>query len=145
MSPGVATPIWRSFLRAMADEIDSLNNAPARDALLRQTGRRMAMAHPLPPTERLEVLEIDANAALDELGWGRVAFKAAEQDQSLLIVHAGLPAIGGAGEPPGTWLAAALEGLYEGWLAGLPGADKTLVVRRMRVTAGEILLRYARP
>jgi hypothetical protein len=37
-----------------------------------------------------------------------------------------------------------LEGLYEVWMSTLPGADRALVVRRNRVMADTVILRYGR-
>jgi hypothetical protein len=37
-----------------------------------------------------------------------------------------------------------LEGLYQGWLNQIPGADPALVVRRQSVTLNTVTLRYAR-
>ena len=45
--------------------------------------------------------------------------------------------------PPGTWLTALLEGLYTTWLGHMPGADKSLVARRLRASPDVTLLRYA--
>jgi len=145
MSHHASAANWRPFLRALAEEVDALGGSEARDALLREIGRRMARQHPLPETDRLDVLELDANDALSTLGWGTVSLRMSDADQALLIDHAGLPGVGGAGEPPGTWLSAVLEGVYEAWMTALPGADPSLSVRRVRVApGGGILLRYGR-
>lgn len=136
---------WRPFLRALADEVDDAGGAEGRDALLREVGRRLARSHPLPAASRVDVLELEINDALAALGWGRASLAVSEADRALMIDHVGLPGVGGAGDPPGTWLSAVLEGVYEVWMAALPGADPSLGVRRVRATAGgSVLLRYGR-
>lgn len=134
---------WSPFLRALAEEVDSLGGPDVRDTLLREVGRRMARFQPLPFTTRMDVMELDANETLAALGWGSVSFRVAEQDHALLIDHAAWPSVGGAGDPPGSWLSAVLEGLYEGWMAQLPGADPSLTVRRVRVGLDSVLLQYS--
>ncbi len=136
---------WRPFLRALADEVDSVGGAAGRDALLREVGRRLARGHPLREASRIDVLELEINDALAGMGWGSASLRVSEADRALLIEHTGLPGLGGAGDPPGTWLSAVLEGVYEVWMAALPGADSSLSVRRVRATAdGEVSLRYGR-
>jgi hypothetical protein len=136
---------WSIFLRAMADEIDTLGGGAARDALLRSVGARMAAMRPLSSAPNMETLAMEINDQLALMGWGQVGFVLSERDRSLLITHSQLPRIGAAGDPPGTWLSALLEGLYQGWLGQLPGSDQTLAVRRMRITPQAILLRYGKP
>ena len=142
---GYAAVNWRPFLRALADEVDDAGGAEGRDALLREVGRRLARHHPLPAASRVDVLELEVNEALAAMGWGSANLRVSEADRALMIEHAGLPGVGGAGDPPGTWLSAVLEGVYEVWLAALPGADPSLSVRKIRATAGGgVSLRYGR-
>ena len=122
---------WRIFLRGLADEIDSQGGEQARDELLRGIGRRMAILLPLPEVVSLEALEIEMNEALGLLGWGSVALTLEADEHNLMILHTGLPRIGGAGNPPGQWLSAVLEGLYETWIPQQPGGDPALVARRV--------------
>jgi hypothetical protein len=122
---------WRIFLRALADEIDSQGGEQARDELLRCIGRRMAILLPLPETLSLEALEIEINEALDVLGWGSVTLTLESGEHNLMILHTGLPRVGGAGNPPGQWLSAVLEGLYETWLPQQPGGGAAFVARRV--------------
>jgi len=128
-APGLPNQ-WRVFLRALADEIDAQGGEQARDDLLRAIGKRMATLRPLPPVATLEALEMEMNEALDSLGWGSTSLNLETNEQSLTIGHSGLPRIGGAGNPPGQWLSAALEGLYETWIAQAPGSDPALLARR---------------
>lgn len=136
---------WTLFLRAMADEIDAVGGANARDSLLRAVGQRVATMRPVGSAPNMETLAMEMNDQLAAIGWGMVNFVLSERDRSLLITHSHLPRVGAAGDPPGTWLSAMLEGLYETWLAQLPGSDQTLVVRRMRITPQAVLLRYGKP
>jgi hypothetical protein len=136
---------WSTFLRALAEEIDSVGGAVARDALLRGIGRRMAGMRPITAAPNMETLAMELNDTLGAVGWGAVGFQLNETDRSLLITHTGLPRVGAAGDPPGTWISAVLEGLYDGWMGQLPGSDPSLVARRMRVTPQTVLLRYGRP
>jgi hypothetical protein len=133
---------WSVFLRALADEVDTMGGPQARDALLRGVGARMAGMRPISPAPNLETLSMEINDHLGAMGWGSVGFVLSERDHALLITHNQLPRIGAAGDPPGTWVSALLEGLYAGWLGQMPGSDRTLVVRRMRITPQTVLLRY---
>jgi hypothetical protein len=135
---------WSLFLRGMADEIDAVGGATARDTLLRHVGHRIAVMRPVGAAPNMETLAMEMNDQLAAIGWGMVGIVLSERDRSLLITHSQLPRIGAAGDPPGTWLSAMLEGLYEGWLAQLPGSDPAMVVRRMRITPQTVLLRYGR-
>jgi hypothetical protein len=144
MSEASTAPQWRVFLYALADEVDGLGGPGARDELLRNIGRRMALLRPALPVPSLDLLEVEINEILNVMGWGAAALRFNEADHQLVIAHTGLPRIGAAGDPPGTWLAAVLEGLYQGWLNQIPGADPALVVRRQSVTLNTVTLRYAR-
>jgi len=136
---------WRSFLRALAEEVDSSAGPSARDALLRGVGHRMARMMPLPPASSMETLELEMNDALSSTDWGRVRLDLQESDRCLVLTHTALPRIGSAGDPPGTWLAAVLEGLYEGWMAQQPGSESSLSARIQPGTGSEtVTLRYGR-
>ena len=142
---GSAGTQWRFFVRALADEVDSLAGPGERDDLLRGMGRRMARMVPLAPVEQLDALELEMNEALAELGWGRVDLRLDAAERAVMIRHTGLPQIGSLGSPPGQWLSALLEGLYEGWLAQQPGHQASLVARRVPVNSGDsVMLRFAR-
>lgn len=137
---------WRHFLRAFAEEIERLAGADERNALLRSVGTRMARLLPLPSVATLDSLEIEMNDALAGLGWGRTELVLNEAERALTITHAGLPRLGSIGTPPGTWLAAVLEGLYETWITQQPGSDPTLTARLSGELAADCLtLRFARP
>ncbi len=136
---------WRLFLRAMADEIDASFGAEARDEMLRGAGARMAWLAPLSAVGTLDALEVEMNDALAAMGWGRTSLVFDNVARELRITHHGLPRIGTAGDPPGTWLGALLEGLYEAWLAQQPGAEPGLHARQTGEAAPEqVRLRYAR-
>ena len=133
------------FLRALAEEVDSLAGSGERDDMLRGVGRRMARLQPLPIVQTLDALEMEMNDALDGLGWGEVHLRLNETDRTLEVVHSGLPRIGSLGSPPGQWLSALLEGLYDGWLAQQPGSKSSLSSRRMGDNTGDtVVLGYAR-
>jgi hypothetical protein len=139
-------PTWRGFLRALAEEIDAIGATDARDALLRGVGRRMAATAPLPPAPDVTGLEQELNEHLAVWGWGSAKLDLQAEERALMITHAGLPLIGVAGDPPGTWLSALLEGLYGTWLNALPGAaGHDLVVRRAVVESEAVTLRYGMP
>lgn len=145
MTRDAATARWLDFLQALADEVDGLGGAGARDALLRGVGTRMAARHALPPARDLTSLQGFVNVTLANWGWGEVRFIFDPAAEALVIAHVGLPALGRSGTPPGTWLSAVLEGLYEGWLGALPGGVPGLVATRDAVTAECVMLRYWRP
>jgi hypothetical protein len=119
---------WRGFLLAMACELDAIMPARSRDRLLRAVGMRMAQMRPVPPAASMEALQIEMNEILAELGWGSVRLDVAGSERGLLLTHSGLPRLGVAGHPPGTWLAAVLEGIYGGWMASQPGSEPSLAV-----------------
>jgi hypothetical protein len=136
---------WRPFLRALAEELDAVAGAGGRDALLHGVGRQLASQHPLPPQGSTEALALEMNEVLENFGWGRVRITFSAADACLVLTHRGLPRVGGRGDPPGTWLAGVLEGLYEGWLARQPGADASLVTRRVATTEPDtVVVRYGK-
>ena len=142
---GHATPDWRPFLRALAAEIDAVAGIAGRDALLRGVGQQLARMYPVPARDSLDGLALDMTEMLDGLGWGAVRITFSERDHCLVLRHEGLPRVGGAGEPPGTWLAGVLVGLYEGWMAQQSGADAAFVARRVpSPQPDEIVIRYGK-
>ncbi len=143
--PGNGTTDWRPFLRALAAEVDDVVGAGGRDALLQGVGRQLASMYPMPQRGTLDGLAMDMTETLDGFGWGAVQIAFSAQEHCLVLTHEGLPRIGGAGEPAGMWLAATLVGLYEGWMAQQPGADASLVARRVAsAQPDEIVIRYGK-
>ena len=136
---------WRAFLRGLAEEVDTLAGPGERDAMLRGIGRRMSRMLPLPPARDLPTLEMEMNDLLAALGWGNVRLQLLEPERMLQMTHWGLPRIGSLGAPPGSWLSALLEGLYDGWLAQQPGHASTLSTRRHADLAGPaVVMSYGR-
>ncbi len=136
---------WRLFLRALAEEVDSLAGAGDRDDMLRGVGRRMSRLMPLPPVQSLQALEMEINDVLNGVGWGEVELQLSEADRSLHIAHHGFPRVGSLGTPSGQWLSALLEGLYDAWLAQQPGSKPFLSTRRLDGSTGStVLMSYAR-
>jgi hypothetical protein len=143
--PAHSTQDWRPFLRALAAEIDAVAGAEGRDALLRGVGHQLAQMYPMPARESLDGLAMEMTETLDGLGWGGVRIAFSPSEHCLILTHEGLPRVGGAGEPAGTWLAGTLVGLYEGWMAQQPGSDASLVARRIVSTQPEeIVIRYGK-
>ncbi|MBV9786304.1 MAG: cellulose synthase [Acidisphaera sp.] len=139
------SPQWRWFLRALIDEIDTFAEGESRDAMLRGVGTRMAQMLPVPQASSIETLEMEMNDLLGAMGWGSVKLELNEAERCLMLKHYGLPRIGAAGDPPGSWLAPILEGLYEGWMSQQPGADDSLsAMIQPGGDPGVITLRYAR-
>ena len=131
MDDAASPPVqWRQFVRALAEEIDSLAGSSDRDDVLRGVGSRMARLVPLPAVATLEALEVEVNDALVELGWGHARLELDEPARMLRVIHTRLPRVGSLAGPQGPWLSAVLEGLYETWFAQQPGADTTLTARR---------------
>ncbi len=140
-----ATQDWRPFLRALASEIDAVAGPAGRNALLRGVGLQLARMYPLPVRDSLDGLALEMTETLDGFGWGAVRIAFSEREHCLVLTHAGLPRVGGAGEPPGTWLAEVLVGLYEGWMGQQPGTDSSLVARRVAsAQPEEIVIRYGK-
>jgi hypothetical protein len=136
---------WRVFLRALADEVDSMAGDNERDDMLRGIGRRMGRMVPLPTVTSLEALEIEMNDALDMLDWGKVRLQLHEGERTLFVVHNGSPRIGSLGSPAGQWLSALLEGLYETWFEQQPGHKASLIARRVQGENPDVvIMRYAR-
>ncbi|GAB0116433.1 cellulose biosynthesis protein BcsD [Acidisoma sp. 7E03] len=136
---------WRPLLRALAEELDSIGGAEGRDLLLQGVGRQLAAQHPITPQQSTVGLALEMNEVLGHFGWGRVRMHFSAADACLYLTHEDLPRIGGRGDPPGTWLAAVMAGLYEGWLARQPGADPGFTARRVpAVEDGTVLIRYGR-
>lgn len=143
--PADPTQDWRPFLRALAAEVDVVAGTAGRDALLRGIGLQLARMYPVPARESLDGLAMDMTETLNGFGWGAVQIAFSPQEHCLVLKHEGLPRVGGAGEPAGTWLAGALVGLYEGWMAQQPGSDASLVARRVASSQpGEIVIRYGK-
>lgn len=138
-------PQFRVFLRALAEELDSQAGAGGRDALLRGVGRQMARMLPLPAVASMAALEMEMNDVLGAIDWGHTRLELQETERHILITHTGLPRIGSAGDPPGTWLAGVLEGLYEAWMGQQPGSDAGFVARRQpNQEANFVVLSYGR-
>jgi hypothetical protein len=145
VSQNPVAPNFRLLLRALAEEIDSLAAPGERDDMLRGVGGRLARLLPVPAVGSLPALEIEINDVLAGIGWGRTQLDLNEGERSLLIIHCGLPRIGSLGAPPGTWLAALLEGLYSTWLAQQPGSMPGLAARLTSPgSADAITLRFSR-
>lgn len=136
-------PSWRAFLRGLALELEGQAGSEACTAVLRGTGERMARMLALPAVGSMEALELEMNAVLAEIGWGRVRIVLNEAERCVVLTHSGLPAIGSAGEPPGTWLSPVVEGLYETWLGQQPGADDSLRAQS-HADGDAIVIRYGR-
>jgi Cellulose synthase subunit D len=134
---------WGFFLRALAQEVDAHGGREGREILLRGVGKRLATMMPLPTVSSLEAFELEINAALAELGWGNCTLKLQEGERCIVILHTGLPAVGSSGEPAGSWLAAALEGLFETWLTNHPECGDGFSARRQSVKpTGDVILRF---
>ena len=130
---------WRPILRALAEEVDSLAGPGDRDDMLRGVGRRLSRTMPLPAVQTLQALELEMNDVLHGAGWGVVQLRLSEADRSLHLVHTGFPRVGSLGSPPGQWLSALLEGLYDGWFAQQPGSRAALFTRRIDGAAGDVV------
>ncbi|HEX2940106.1 MAG TPA: cellulose biosynthesis protein BcsD [Rhodopila sp.] len=134
---------WSFFLRALAQEVDAYGGPEGRDVLLRGIGKRLATMLPLPEVSSLEAFELEINAVLADLGWGRCALALDKGERCIVISHTGMPVIGSNGEPAGAWLVAALEGLYGAWLMNHPDCGDGFSIRRQSVEAGgDIVLNF---
>jgi hypothetical protein len=134
---------WRVFLRGLALEMEAQAGPAATAAVLRGVGQQMARLMALPPVGSMEALEMEMNAVLAEIGWGSVRLAMNEADRCVVLTHTGLPRIGSAGEPAGSWLAPVLEGLYQAWMGQQPGADEQLRAR-IQSCGSLISIRYGR-
>ena len=142
--PAPAAPVpWRAFLRALAQEMEAQAGPEAAAGVLRGAGEIMARLLTLPPVGSMEALALEMNAVLAEIAWGQVSLVLNESERCVVITHIGLPRIGGAGDPPGSWLAPVLEGLYEAWMAQQPGSDEMLRARVQQI-GDVVVLHYRR-
>jgi hypothetical protein len=141
---GPSSTAWRVFLRSLAAELDAQAGPEASAAILRATGRKMAGMLALIGVGSLEALELEMNAVLADIGWGRVRLALNEAERCVILSHSDLPLIGSAGEPLGTWLAPVLEGLYQGWMGQQPGADPSFDARVRWYEEATIIIRYGR-
>ncbi len=142
-APAPLPPQWRGFLRALIEELDASADPQTRDLILRGIGTRMAQTAPMPSASSIVTLEMEMNDALADMQWGSVRLELREAEHCLLFAHSNLPRISWAGDPPGTWLAPVLGGLYETWMGQQPGADPALVARiHSRDQSGAVVLRY---
>jgi hypothetical protein len=135
---------WRVFLRGLAIELDARTGPEASSAILRAAGQQMAGMLALVAVDSLEALEMEMNGVLAEIGWGSVRLMLHEVERCVILSHSDLPRIGSAGEPPGTWLAPALEGLYHGWMGQQAGADPSFATRIKSHEGNTIVIRYGR-
>jgi hypothetical protein len=137
--------IWRAFLRGLALELDARTGPDTSIAILRAAGQQMAAMLALLAVHSLEALELEMNMVMAEIGWGSVQLTLHEAERCVVLRHFDLPFVGSAGDPPGTWLAPALEGLYEGWMGQQEGADPSFNARVQRYEDnGVIVIRYGR-
>jgi hypothetical protein len=140
-----AAPLaWRAFLRGLALELDTQAGPDASTAILRAAGQQMAAMLALLAVHSLEALELEMNSVLAEICWGSVQLTLHEAERCVILRHSDLPRIGSAGEPPGTWLAPALEGLYQGWMGQQAGADPSFNARVKAYEGDTIVIRYGR-
>jgi hypothetical protein len=142
-SPAQLPAQWRGFLRALIEELDASADPHTRDLILRGIGARMAQMAPMQSASSITALQLEMNDALAGMQWGSVRLELREAEHCLLFIHVHLPRISWAGDPPGTWLAPVLGGLYETWMGQQPGADPALVARiYSRDQSGAVVLRY---
>ena len=59
------------FLRGLALEMEAQAGPVASTAVLRAVGQQMARLMALPPVGSMEALEMEMNAVLAEIGWGK--------------------------------------------------------------------------
>jgi hypothetical protein len=140
-----AAPLmWRTFLRGLALELDAQAGPDASRAIRRATGQQMAAMLALLDVQSLEALELEMNMVMAEIGWGSVALTLNEAERCVMLRHSDLPCIGSAGEPPGTWLAPVLEGLYQGWMGQQAGADPSFNAHVATYEDNAVIIRYGR-
>jgi hypothetical protein len=140
----VRSVVWRTFLRGLAFELDAQAGSDVSMAILRSVGQQMAGLSPLAAVGSLETLELEMNLVLADIGWGSVQLTLQEAERCVVIVHTGLPRVSSAGEPPGSWLAPVLEGLYQSWMGQQPGADGSFRAQINQHDGEKIIIRYGR-
>jgi hypothetical protein len=144
LQAGARSVVWRVFLSGLAAELEAQTGPDGSAAILRGVGQQMARLLTLMPADSMEALELEMNLVLGDVGWGHVQLRLQEAERCVVMVHTGLPSASAAGNPPGTWLAPVLEGLYEGWMGQQPGADGTLHATIDRHEPNTIFIRYGR-
>lgn len=124
---------WVHFLAAMFAEFEERVDPAEADQFLETLGSRMARSLPLRRCDSLEELEEDINAVLEGIdwGWSRIS----EAGAYIEIMHGAYPVVP-QDEQRRSWLVAALEGLYTGWMAA-QGGDPSCSARVVEAS-GEI-------
>ena len=135
---------WRVFLRGLVIEMEAQAGPVATTAV--PAGRRATNG----ASDGVAAGQFDGSAgdrdergSMAEIGWGSVRLTMNEAERCVELDHTGLPRIGSAGEPAGTWLAPVLEGLYQEWMGQQPGADE-LLRTRLQHCGNSIAIRYGR-
>jgi hypothetical protein len=135
---------WRAFLRGLAFELETQAGRDTTVAILRATGRHMSAMLALLAVDSLEALQLEMNVVLGEINWGSVRLTLHEADRCVILSHSNLPRIGSAGDPPGTWLAPVLEGLYQGWMGQQAGGNPSFTARIKGYEDDTIIIVYGR-
>ncbi|GAB6854268.1 cellulose biosynthesis protein BcsD [Asaia astilbis] len=111
----MTAPDYSLFLHALATELDLQAGPEERDALLFSVGHRLSTRLPLPSCETTEDFELECNALLTLVGWGRAQLRLSHETRSLYLDLTGTPHIGSLGTPSGQWFAAVYAGVFTGW------------------------------
>jgi hypothetical protein len=135
---------WRAFLRGLAFELETQAGRDTTVAILRATGQQMSALLALLAVDSLEALQLEMNVVLAEINWGSVRLMLHEAERCVVLSHSSLPRIGSAGDPPGTWLAPVLEGLYQGWMGQQAGANPSFTARIKDYEDDTIIIVYGR-
>ncbi|GBR16646.1 cellulose biosynthesis protein BcsD [Asaia spathodeae] len=111
----MTAPDYSLFLHSLASELDIQAGAEERDALLQSVGLRAATRLPLPACETTEDFELECNALLRLMGWGRIALALSQEKHCLTLTINEPLRLGALGTPSGQWYAAFYAGLLTGW------------------------------
>lgn len=126
-------PQWRSFLGALASELNAQMPPEELRAFYYVVGRRMADQSPLQPGDSLNELEGKLNAVFSGMQWGWC--KVRDLGSSLEFAHSCSPLRAAFGDASMEWCGALLEGMYATWLRQL-GASADLLLRQVGSAEG---------
>lgn len=123
------SPEFSLFIHSLATELDLQAGEEESNALLHSVGLRMAHRMPLPECSTTEGFELECNASLARIGWGR-ADLILDQDRNLFSIKMhDVPRVGALGQPAGFWFSSLYAGLFTGWFAQI---GETVSIRPAR-------------
>ncbi|NIE81379.1 cellulose biosynthesis protein BcsD [Asaia sp. As-1742] len=127
------SPDFSLFIHSLATELELQAGAEESDALLFSIGKRVAARLPLPHCHTTASFELECNAILALIGWGRIALEYDPQKNILHLYINDHPQVGALGKPSGTWFASFYAGALTAWFAQ---TGETVTLRHVTAASG---------